>query len=97
MKTLNRQDFCQVELGRVYKLPCQIQIPLASGLKSARILGVALLPQNFEQDRGTLIEFSPLFKAGDESVSSLLQRAQRMRASGMKSGAGGISGFADTT
>jgi hypothetical protein len=34
--------------------------PPKSPLKSARILGVALLPQNFEQDRGTLTRFSPL-------------------------------------
>ena len=33
-------------------------------LKSARILGVALLPQNFEQDRGNLTKFSP-FNKGD--------------------------------
>ena len=38
--------------------------PPKSPLKSDRILGVALLPQNFEQDRGTLTEFSPLLKAG---------------------------------
>jgi glycosyltransferase-like protein len=38
--------------------------PPKSPLKSARILGVALLPQNFEQDRGTLTEFSPLFNSG---------------------------------
>jgi hypothetical protein len=38
--------------------------PPKSPLKSARILGVALLPQNFEQDRGTLRKFSPLFKGG---------------------------------
>jgi len=55
-------------LGRVCKLYIFLsvaeKIPLASPLKSARILGVALLPQNFEQDRGTLTDFSPLFKAG---------------------------------
>jgi hypothetical protein len=39
-----------------------VPFPLASPLKSARILGVALLPQNFEQDRGTLIEFPPFLR-----------------------------------
>ena len=38
--------------------------PPKSPLKSARILGVALLPQNFEQDRGTLRKFPPLKKGG---------------------------------
>ena len=41
-----------------------VEIPLASELKSARILGVALLPQNFEQDRETLSRFSLLFNSG---------------------------------
>ncbi len=49
-------------LGRVFSPSPSDSDPPKSELKSARILGVALLPQNFEQDRGTLTKFSPLNK-----------------------------------